>query len=182
MSVRALLRAATAGEHGRVDALFSRFDLTRCDEYGRFLLAQAAAFVPIEALLDAAGAADVVADWPQRRRAALLAADLAALGLAAPPAMNGLPELSSPSRILGAVYVLEGSRLGGAVLTRTVPGDFPNSFLGAGAPSGSWRKLLEMLDKNLYAAESIDAAIHSARKVFMIFQAAAEEHSRTRAA
>ena len=54
MKVRAALRAATADCHKRVDTAFSRFDLATEDGYRRFLLAQAQAFLPIEAALDEA--------------------------------------------------------------------------------------------------------------------------------
>ncbi|MDP8911973.1 MAG: hypothetical protein M3N39_00180 [Pseudomonadota bacterium] len=61
MSARAGLRAGTAAEHDRVDRLFSRFDLRREEDYRHFLLAQAAAFLPIG---DRSGA-DLQANQPE---------------------------------------------------------------------------------------------------------------------
>ena len=74
------LRAATAHAHEAVDAVFGDYDLTDRDSYARFLSAHAAAMVPLEAALDAAGAERVTADWAERKRGDLILADLAALG------------------------------------------------------------------------------------------------------
>ena len=57
--------------------------------------------------------------------------------------------ISVKASMLGAIYVLEGSRLGGAVLKRTVPGHFPRRFLEARQAAGSWRTLLQALDEFL---------------------------------
>lgn len=182
MTARALLRAATAAEHARVDRLYSRYDLSDAAGYRDFLKAQAAAFLPVEQALDLAAAGQLVDDWPARRRGDVLRADLDALGLTPPAPAGPAPDLADPARLLGALYVLEGSRLGGAVLRKNLPAGLPQAFLGARPEPGGWRKLLELLDKNLYGTERIDAAIFSAREVFMLFEAAASDCPATRAA
>jgi heme oxygenase len=170
VKARAALRAGTAAEHERVDRLFGTLDLSRPDDYRLFLSAQAAAFLPVEAALDAAGAEALVADWPARRRSSLLRNDLAAL--AAPlPALEPAPALRGVPEILGALYVLEGSRLGGAMLRRGVAAGAPQAFLAAPQSRGAWRKLLETLDHYLYETASIDAAVGAARRVFQSFEA-----------
>lgn len=170
MSARTALRAATAAEHERVDSLLSRFDLTERAGCRLFLLAQAAAFLPVEAALDEAGAERLVPDWPQRRRSEALHADLAALG-AEPPTPALAIRFDTDEAVLGAVYVLEGSRLGGAMLKRALPPDFPRSFLDAPLPKGSWRNLLDNLDRFLYRDDQIELAAASARAVFGGFEA-----------
>lgn len=57
LSGRTALRDATGESHDRVDAVFSAIDLSNLTQYGRFLTAQAAAHLPVEQALDAAGAA-----------------------------------------------------------------------------------------------------------------------------
>ena len=170
MSARAALRAGTAAEHERVDRLFSRFNLESVEGYRRFLLAQAAAFLPIEAELDRGGAADSVTDWAQRRRGDLLRADLLALG-AENSAPIPAPEFGDAAAHLGAIYVLEGSRLGGALLKRGVPAAAPRSFLSSPDHKGSWRKLLETLDMFLYRSDRLDSALNAAKGVFQNFEA-----------
>lgn len=179
MSARAALRAGTAAEHERVDRLFSHFDLSREEDYRRFLLAQAAAFLPVEAALDGGGAVETLPDWPLRRRAEMLRSDLLALGADEPKPIPS-PVLTVAAAQLGAIYVLEGSRLGGAVLKRGLSRAFPLSFLSAPQKQGSWRKLLESLDMFLYRSDQIDAALGAAKGVFQNFEAGGQLYLESR--
>lgn len=174
MSARQALRAATAAEHDRVDALFSDFDLRYEAGYERFLAAQAAAFLPVEAALDASGAAAALTCWPERRRGALLVQDLARLG-AADVAPVAPPPFEDEAAILGGIYVLEGSRLGGAVLRRNLRAHLPQAFLSAPQPRGAWAKLLAKLDTRLNGERELISAVTSAKRVFACFAAAAEQ-------
>lgn len=171
LSARFALKAVTASAHDRLDARFSRLDLADRRDYGAFLLAQAGAFPPIEEALDRSGAAEVVVDWPSRRRSAALLADIAALGLQRPPEVSS-PVLGSTADILGALYVLEGSRLGGTVLVRAVPDSLPKSFLAPGNPA-AWRVFVKMLDERLSSQADIDQAAGTAQAVFEAFSSAA---------
>ena len=78
----------------------------------------------------------VITDWPDRRRSSLLRDDLETLG-AALPTLVVPPSFAGPDDILGGLYVLEGSRLGGAMLSRSVGLGLPHRFLGAAQPTGS---------------------------------------------
>lgn len=164
---RAALRAATAADHERVDAAFARFNLSDRESYTAFLRAQAAAMLPVEAALDLAVPA---ADWPARRRGHLLCADLAALA-SSPPPLLASPVLAGAAEQLGALYVIEGSRLGGAMLVRSVPAEFPRSFLGAN-DSRLWRDLLDLLDAQLDTPDRLARAEAAAKRVFAMFEAA----------
>ena len=170
MTPRQRLRSGTAENHERVDALFGRFDLGNVGGYGRFLSAQAEAFLPVEAAIDTHGM-DMLADWPSRRRGALLRQDLAELGIAV-PVTAGAPRLDDDAAALGALYVLEGSRLGGTMLSRSLAPGMPQSFLGRKGAPGSWPKLLELLDEFLYGSVRIGLALDAARAVFELFEAA----------
>lgn len=173
-TARGMLRAATAPHHDRVDAIFSRADLADRDGYGRFLQAQAGAYLPVEAALTHAGAAALVPDWPARRRAPKLVADLAALGRDVPddPADIAFDDAAA---VLGGVYVLEGSRLGGAVLARGVPVEFPRTFLALDH-SGGWRQLLDVLERELLSPEQRNAAVESASRVFLLFESSGRRY------
>lgn len=174
MIARNALRKATAASHARVDAAFSRFRLDDADDYRRFLLAQAAGFLPVEAALDEAEAERLIPHWAERRRASLLRADLAALNVTAPELFGPPPIFSSKASRLGATYVLEGSRLGGALLKRQVPKSFPRRFLDARQLAGSWRKLLETLDLFLIRQGDLELAARAANEVFARFEQGAE--------
>jgi heme oxygenase len=170
VSARSALRDGTRVEHERVDRLFGGLDLTAPLDYRLFLTAQATAFLPVETALEQAGVATVVADWPERRRSQLLRDDLAALE-APLPAPETAPELVGAPAILGAVYVVEGSRLGGAMLRRGLADSVPQSFLRHPQGSGAWRKLLETLDHSLYETAALETALRAARSVFGCFEA-----------
>lgn len=173
MTARAALRAATAEEHRKVDTAFSRFHLGDETGYRDFLRAQAAGFLPIERALDEAQAETILADWPQRRRGHLLRADLADLNVTQPEPFPAPDFVSAKASMLGAIYVLEGSRLGGAVLKKAVPSHFPRRFLEARQAAGSWRMFLQALDEFLTRPGDLDAAISAAKEVFARFERAA---------
>jgi heme oxygenase (biliverdin-IX-beta and delta-forming) len=171
LEVRAALRSGTAADHERLDALFGRFRLDQDGDYRAFLTAHAMALTSIEAALDAAGFAAELEDWPQRKRADAIAADLAALGEPLPLPLPA-PPVETPAARWGAAYVVEGSRLGGALLSRSVPETFPRAYLGTPQPPGAWRKFLEMLDKHLSLSQDVEAATKSARATFALFESA----------
>lgn len=165
-SARAALRDATAADHNEVDALYSRFDLSERQGYGRFLLAQATAYLPVEAGIERRWAPP---DW--QPRTSFLLTDLDALELAVPTPLVAA-DLENEARTLGALYVLEGSRLGGRLLSRGVDRAFPTGFLKA--CSLPWPRYLEFLEERLYEPGDRLAAIEAARRVFGLFGQAAE--------
>jgi heme oxygenase len=125
------LRTATAVEHEQVETALGLVDpgLDRARLAGA-LERLHAFWHDAEAGLDAWAArspADAAAlDWDRRRRTALYAADVRALG-GDPRAPHGpgLPPVRDTDEALGRLYVLEGSTLGGTFVDRhlaTLPG------------------------------------------------------------
>ncbi|QYE33242.1 biliverdin-producing heme oxygenase (plasmid) [Polymorphobacter sp. PAMC 29334] len=156
------LREATSSFHLKVDKEYSRFDLTDRTSYGRFLLAQTQATGAAEAglVLD-----QTLPAW--RPRAHLLAEDLKLLGLAVPRPLRFAQE-DRDGWLWGVLYVLEGSRLGGAVLVKRLSADVPSAFLSSRHRTGEWRTLVCSID-SLGAREGqvwLDAAIEGARDCF----------------
>ena len=146
----------------------SRYDLTCRADYGAFLQAQAGAFMGVEAALDVADAETHLPDWHERRRSTALRSDLFLMGLALPEPAAVAP-FRGEAEVLGAIYVLEGSRLGGAVLIRSVPDDLPKSFLTSGNPA-AWRALASVLDERLSSPDRFDRAASAACSVFAVFE------------
>jgi heme oxygenase len=169
MTPVARLRARTAPAHDVVDAAFGAHDLTDRASYAAFLCAHARALPAAEAVL--ATHADLPA-W--RRRTDLLAADLGDLGEAFPaPLPFALP--GRPGAAWGALYVIEGSRLGGLLLARGVADALPDRYLGAKHLPGEWRTLLAAIDAaGLREGEPwIDGAIAGAEACFALYAKAA---------
>jgi len=62
--VRWQLKEATEPAHRRLDKEFAALDLTRREHYRAFLTASAAALLPLETLIEAAGIKKLLGDWP----------------------------------------------------------------------------------------------------------------------
>jgi heme oxygenase len=170
------LRDGTREAHERVDAAFAGFDLTDRAQYAAFLHAHAEVLLPLEAALDAAGAEQVTPDWPSRKRGALIAEDLAFLrdaGLDAGPSDTPPWRLNTLEQVAGALYVLEGSRLGGKFLARQLPADFPRAYLAPDQAAENWRNLLDRLDTILYEPARLQSALAAAHQAFAAFERSA---------
>lgn len=134
-------------------------------------MAHAGAFLPLEEALGLSGADDLSPGWSATRRAQALESDLIALGLAL-PALATSPRFTNEAELLGGLYVLEGSRLGGAVLIRSVPPGLPTAFLTPGNPT-AWRTLTALLDERLRLQTAMEDAVNSALRVFETFEQSA---------
>lgn len=181
-SARDHLRAATRANHERVDRRFGAYDLARPDDYRRFLVAHRAVLPACEAILAVSGAAALLPDWPLRRRASALDADLASLGVDpdGDRAPGFLPEAPlDAAAAWGMMYVLEGSRLGGAVLARRVA-DNPDAacrdatrYLTHGHGLRLWPTFVAAFDRSAVVGDNLDAVTASAGATFDRFDAAA---------
>ena len=171
MNARGLLRSETREAHEALDAHFSQFDLSDARDYGAFLLAHAAAFLPIEEALTEAGAARLFPEWDGMVRAGWLVRDLEALGLEM-PAPIAPPAFDSDAAIVGGAYVLEGSRLGGTVLRKAVGADLPHDYLSHD-PSLRWPEFVAQIERILKNDVDRSQAVASANAVFACFLRAA---------
>lgn len=161
--VRQALREATMANHRRVDDLFSHFSLDTAAGYGAFLKAHARAVAPLEAVAR-----------PESLRMPMLVQDLTALGEALPDPLP-MSDQGGEAFRWGALYALEGSRLGGAMLERRVAPGLPRAYLSAVHGRGGWLAFQQSLDA---AAQDggdqwVDGAIQGAEAAFSLFEAAA---------
>lgn len=180
-SSRALdcIRVQTAESHQHLeDALdllresFGRADYVAL--IGRFL----GFYEPLEALLrDARDWSAIGIDAMAREKAHSLTVDLRALGQdnpAALPRCAALPDVSTPARALGAMYVLEGSTLGGQMITRhfqarwgLAPETGGAFFSSYGAEVGlRWREFRAALEAGLQSDHDQAQAAEAAAETF----------------
>lgn len=176
VTARSLLRTATASAHDRVDQAFGAFDLSDRDDYRAFLIAQAGPLLSAEAAIDAFDPVALLPDWPERRRAPLICADLADFN--APTPQPEPFQVRSDAAALGVIYVLEGSRLGGALLARNVPMDLPARFIRCAPAPKRWQGLIEVLDHHLATPDQHKVAADAACAVFDLFWRSARQHGR----
>ena len=164
-SAVAHLRAATRIDHEQVDAAFGRFALGTREGYRDFLTAHARILPLAERLIDPGA---LVEGWHGRTDA--LHQDLAALGGEVPPELDfALP--GGEAARWGALYVIEGSRLGGAVLARSVPEGLPAAYLGARHGPGGWHDLLARAEAAI--GDDRAAAERGAKAMFSAYLEAA---------
>lgn len=133
-SLFALLRQATQSAHRQLDghAMSQRLLQTVGDRmfYGQLLRHYHCLHQQLDAAI-AQAMIDHGLDWPIAPKAPWLAQDLHALQLSPLPAAAPLPALSLP-QLLGTVYVVEGSMLGGQWICKRL-----QASLGIDANSGA---------------------------------------------
>lgn len=176
------LRGATDHLHRDLDRLVEGFKLSDVAHYRRFLQASAATLIAIEQLLETAGVAELLPDWPSRTRRAAILADLHSLGSQVQPL--ALRRTSpTPAEMFGIAYVLEGSRLGAKVLLeRVLASDDQkvrdaSAYLQAGA-ADSWRSFLQQLETHEAAddqTQTVSGAVYAFTMFIRSFRQAAAE-------
>ncbi|WP_118135016.1 biliverdin-producing heme oxygenase [Oceanicella sp. SM1341] len=165
------LRRATSGLHEAVDAGFSRYDLSRREDYADFLQDHARVLPGLEAALAASPEFARLPDAAARLRLPALRADLAALGRPMPQSLP-MSYVNESGAGLGLAYVLEGSRLGARVLSRQVvagQGSAPMAFLSHGAGERLWAGFLAWVARERWSTDEIEVATQAARSAFQAF-------------
>ncbi len=173
---RDLLRAATQAPHERLH-LHAGFSAVKdgtvtLAEYRALLTCLYGFYEPFECAIG-----------PEHIRTGWLARDLASLGVAA-AALPGIrrcadiPRYDTLARRLGALYVVEGSALGGRMLCRGLDGLLGDAamegrrfFAGRGANTGgAWRDFLDRLEPAGAAPEGRAALVSAAVETFRVFE------------
>ncbi len=116
---------------------------------------------------------------PQREKLSLLKADLIAMGkhteasIAEIPVCSNLPETNSSAKKLGILYVLEGSTLGGSVITRHLKSKLGDAvenctqfYFPYGEMTGPNWKNFAMLVERSCTPDEHDEIVESAKKTF----------------
>jgi heme oxygenase len=175
------LRAATAELHEEIDRCFENYDLATLRGYRAFLEASAEALIPVEQALQRADIERLFPDWQARRRRNAIVADLESLGGTC--AMLPEMEIRDFGSMLGAMYVLEGSRLGAKALLRVVA-ESPDprvrqatAYLAHGERQQLWQRFLCALQRHSEHLTDTHSAIATARQVFALFGQAARRNS-----
>ena len=185
------LRAATRGHHDRLDRLM---DLRRLGERTRYasVLQVFDRFLPAWESAVLAALPAVRHPWLQARtRRHFVARDLQALGIAASARSVQVAPMATEAAAWGSLYVMEGSALGGQVVTRALaahglrPETGAAYFHGWGESTGAmWREFREHLERELETPEALSHACTSACATFDSLAGLLEDalHERTAAA
>jgi heme oxygenase len=114
-------------------------------------------YKPVEDKIDLFISNDIVPHYSERRKAATIIHDLGIINGAAVyelPLCNHLPDINDVATALGAMYVLEGSTLGGSIIVKMLMQRLElhdesavQFFSGYGEKSGAmWASFIRVLD------------------------------------
>lgn len=173
------LRTATRAEHEALEQdMFPLIQgITDAKTYGQLLQLFYGYYQPLEKDIEPYGAA-LLDDYAQRRKVQWIRNDLLAMDLP----QDGIridkynPVVDSRAAAMGALYVMEGSTLGGKIICKTIRENLGlpdhnglSFFNGYGAETGSkWKTFLQVLDGFSETPEE-ETIVQSARAVFAGF-------------
>ena len=173
------LKRETAALHRRLE---EGLGLTEAglsvERYKRVLESFLGYFEPVEARIAELAPSTPPLGLELSARSQLLAKDLMALGssaasIAALSRCRDLPRLTRPAHLAGCLYVLEGSRLGGAIVARELErslglgSDGAAFFRGDGADlARRFKRVLAWLDEVAGAGATADEIVASACETF----------------
>jgi heme oxygenase len=169
------LRAATGGQHAELEKAVAIEDRFRSPEAYRELLEIFYGFVrPIESLLSAHDWAGVGLNFLERAKSSLLEKDLKVAGSAAVMVekCESMPDVSTIDRAFGALYVMEGSTLGGQQISRMarqakISPDALTYFRSYGERVGEmWKSFGEALNRFAESRGDASEIIHGAQDTF----------------
>lgn len=173
------LRTETAAEHEAVEGSLDLLspELSR-DRLVDVLTRMHGFWQAAEAGLDGWATAEPAAaervDWAGRRRSALFAADLGALGADPAGELPELPAVAGTDAALGRLYVLEGSSLGGVFIDRhlaTLPQLADAGRLTCFTPYGDrtgamWHAFRSVTRARVAEGGDADQVVDAARQTF----------------
>lgn len=178
-SIHEQLRRATAEQHRRLDngLRYLLSEQLSHDRYIKLLAAFFGFYVPLEESLARWEAVLPPSGLPFIRQSALLHRDLRALGGAPEhaPMCADVPAFQTGGQAAGAIYVVEGARLGGQVIARGVMHRLRIGrengaafFTGDGTLTGvRWKQVLAWLEERNRGER--DEMIDGARRTFAAF-------------
>jgi heme oxygenase len=180
--LRARLRARLAPLHARLDRGIEASCLGEPLDLRRLLAIHHAALGAIVPALESAEAARLFPGWDGRSRLAALEADMAALRADAPHCLSTSVFFPTEQAVWGALYAVEGSRLGNQVLLRRLAkrgnnlGQHATRFL-AHCPEEAvtWPHVVKQLEALDYCGDDFTAAVRGAEKVFIVYLIATEQ-------
>jgi heme oxygenase len=146
------------------------------EDYARLLKYFYAFFCEVEKAIAPFMTSEVVPDYSERRNASHLKADIEALG---GDVRKDIPRATAPSistkyQALGALYVMEGSVLGGRTIVKMLEKN--NIHTGISFFSGYgentpvlWGRFIELLNQQITGDEHKRQAIQAAKDTFTLF-------------
>lgn len=171
------LREATAPHHRSIENVMPLFPSIEIDNYRQLLEKFWGFYAPLEEAHQKAWSERTdKLDMPARLRTPSLMKDLSYFhdpaAIAGLPTCADLPQYMSWAELYGGLYVIEGSSLGGQVITQHLkkmgfPEEVCHFFSGYGAKTGKmWQSFLHELQGHVQSAEDRARAVKAAQETF----------------
>ncbi|MEO8961995.1 MAG: biliverdin-producing heme oxygenase [Ginsengibacter sp.] len=147
------------------------------NDYARLLQLFAGYFGSLEDLIEQNLNLDMLTDYRLRRKAAALQADLISMNVPLPKKIGSenLPTIKNSLQAIGALYVMEGSTLGGRIIRKMVADKLPNEnafsfFEGYGEKTNDmWKSFKASIDAIVLNNKETNVVIDSANETFYKF-------------
>jgi heme oxygenase len=182
--IRMMLRARTAALHADLDRVVNSSSVGGALRLGRLLTIHHEALMLLVPALERAGAKHVYPGWEGRSRLAALEKDLRLLRVRPHRIPERWPSFANEPELWGALYALEGSRLGNRIILDSVmecgcdDERRATQFLSHGLEEGSaWGKFVAQLDCLHYCGEAFEWASLGAERVFETYLDSAKRYS-----
>ena len=174
----ALLKEQTLTQHQQLEKLLvSQIkSVGSRDDYVNLLQLFYTYFGGLEDLINRYISTAQLPDHEQRRKTAALANDIKAFGAqpAAKAAVKDLPQINNVGTALGALYVIEGSTLGGSIISKMISGrigiDKGLSFFNGYGETGMqmWGIFKDVLNRRPADEEAV--IVKAANDTFLYFE------------
>jgi heme oxygenase (biliverdin-IX-beta and delta-forming) len=179
-----MLRARTATLHARLDRMVNLSCVGDTLRLGRFLTIHYEALTLLVPALERAGARLVYPGWDGRSRLEALEEDLRVLRTRPCRSLTHQPLFTRRPEIWGALYALEGSRLGNRIVLRRVmecgteDEQRATQFLADGSEDcTAWARFVAKLDSLQYRGGACESTVLGAERVFDTYLKSAEKYS-----
>jgi heme oxygenase len=179
-----MLRTRIAALHARLDKMVNSSCVGDTLRLGRLLTIHYDALTLLVPALERAGAEHVCPGWEGRSRLAALEEDLRVLRTRPYRTPAHPPSFARDPEIWGALYALEGSRLGNRIILHRViecgseDERRATQFLADGLEDcTAWGEFVAQLDDLHYFGETFELAVLGAGRVFETYLNSAERYS-----
>jgi heme oxygenase len=174
-----MLKKETAARHIDVEKTMNPLiqDIRSVDDYASLLKIFFGFYFPLQNKISHFVTATDLADINERNLALLVLEDLHSLGQPVTDlsTCSNLPEISNKAQAFGCLYVMEGSTLGGRIISKwlqknpfiSLQEEQLHFFNGYQEQTGSkWKTFLDALNEQ----QDIKAVIDAANETFILFQ------------
>jgi heme oxygenase (biliverdin-IX-beta and delta-forming) len=174
-----MLKKATAARHIDVEKTINPCirHIRSIDDYASLLKIFYGFYFPLQNIISRFVTAADLADINERKLALLVLEDLRSLGQPVTniPTCHDLPTISNKAQAFGCLYVMEGSTLGGRIISKwlrsntfiSLQEEQLHFFNGYNEQTGSkWKTFLDALNEQ----QDIHVVIEAANETFKLFQ------------